>query len=44
MIMQTDLSAHHSPFGLFQCVCYLVHLARDGPVAAAVGRDHQHPP
>jgi hypothetical protein len=36
-IMRTQLSPH-SPIGLFQRVCYLVHLARDGRVAAAHGR------
>jgi hypothetical protein len=29
--MQTDLTARHSPIGLFQRVSYLVHLASDGP-------------
>ena len=35
--MQTDPTARHSPTGLFQRVCYLVRLARDGRVAAARG-------
>ena len=33
--MQTDPTARHSPIGSFQRVCYLVHLARDGRMAAA---------
>ena len=36
-IMQTDPTARHSPIGSFQRVCYLVHLARDGRMAAAPG-------
>jgi hypothetical protein len=36
-MMQTDPTAPHSPIGLFQRVCYLVHLARDGRVAATHG-------
>jgi hypothetical protein len=39
--MQTDPTARHSPIGSFQRVCCLVHLARDGRMAAALGRDHQ---
>jgi hypothetical protein len=35
--MQTDPTARHSPIGSFQRVCYLVHLARDGRMAAAPG-------
>jgi hypothetical protein len=35
--MQTDPTARHSPIGPFQRVCYLVHLARDGRMAAAPG-------
>jgi hypothetical protein len=35
--MQTDPTARHSPIGSFQRVCYLVHLARDGRMAAASG-------
>ena len=36
-IMQTDPTARHGPIGSFQRVCYLVHLARDGRMAAAPG-------
>jgi hypothetical protein len=35
--MQTEPTARHSPIGSFQRVCYLVHLARDGRMAAAPG-------
>jgi hypothetical protein len=35
--MQTNPTARHSPIGLSQRVCYLVHLVRDGRVAAARG-------
>jgi hypothetical protein len=35
--MQTEPTAHHSPIGLFQRVCYLVRLASDARVPAARG-------
>jgi hypothetical protein len=42
-IMQIGPTARHSPIGLFQRVCYLVHVVGDSWVAAARRRNHQHP-
>jgi hypothetical protein len=39
MIMETDLSACHSPIGLFQRACYVVSApAANGPAAGEHGQ------